>query len=102
MSPGQILQQVRAAVTRALASHPADVYLFGSWAHGRPTQASDIDIGILPRRPLPPRVLSTLREQLEESHVPYRVDVVDLAATDDLFRQAVIRQGIRWNDSSSA
>lgn len=81
-----------------LGRQPVKVYLFGSWARGKPSRHSDIDIGVVPMAPLPPGTLARLRERFEESHIPYRVDVVDLGATDRAFRDAVIRQGMAWND----
>jgi len=91
-----ILQEVRHVTQDVLRGHRVDVYLFGSWASGRSRQSSDIDVGVYAHRPLPPGALATLRERLEESHIPYRVEVVNLADTDEAFRETVIRQGIRW------
>ena len=94
----QTLQEVRQMTRTVLGRYPVKVYLFGSWAKGTPSRHSDIDVGIEPMTPLPPGVLATLRERFEESHVPYRVEVVDLSAADPTFREAVVRQGIPWND----
>lgn len=94
----QILQEVRQTTRAVLNPYPVKVYLFGSWAKGSPSPHSDIDVAIDPVRPLPPGTLATLRERFEENRIPYKVDVVDLGATDRTFREAVIRQGIPWND----
>lgn len=94
----QTLQEVRRMTRTVLGRYPVKVYLFGSWAKGTPSRHSDIDIGVDPLSPLPPGVLAVLRERFEESHIPYRVEVVDLGATDRSFRDAVIRQGMAWND----
>jgi len=90
------LQEVRGLIRQVLAAQDVDVYLFGSWVKGTHGSSSDIDIGIEPHTPLPPGTLAILRERLEESHIPYRVEVVDLTAVDEAFRAAVIREGIRW------
>ena len=94
----ETLQEVRRMTRTVLGRYPVKVYLFGSWAKGTPSRHSDIDVGIQPLTPLPPGVLATLRERLEESRVPYRVEVVDLSAADPMFREAVVRHGIPWND----
>jgi predicted nucleotidyltransferase len=94
----QVLQEVRQTTRAVLGPYPVKVYLFGSWARGNPSRHSDIDVAVDPIEPLPPGTLATLRERLEESHIPYRVEVVDLSATDRVFREAVIRQGVAWND----
>ena len=92
-----ILTEVRRVTQDVLRDYSVEVYLFGSWASGTPRHSSDIDVGVYARRPLPAGKLATLRERLEESHIPYRVEVVDLAATDAVFRNTVVRHGIRWS-----
>lgn len=89
--------EVRSIVERELRGHRVDVYLFGSWARGAPRRTSDIDVAVLPRGELPPMALSRLREALEESSVPYPVDVVDLRDASDEFRARVLREGVRWS-----
>jgi len=96
------LDHVRAIVQRTLGRRPVSVYLFGSWASGAPHQASDIDIAVDAAEPLPLEILARLREALEESTVPYRVDVVDLSDADAEFRERVRREGILWIASASA
>jgi predicted nucleotidyltransferase len=93
-----VLEHVRRITRATVGRYPAKVYLFGSWAQGIPTRHSDIDVGIEPLAPLPPGTLAILRERLEESHIPYRVEVVDLGTTDRAFREAVIRRSIPWSD----
>ena len=90
------LEQVRGLVLEALAPYPVRVYLFGSRATGPARRASDVDVAIDPREPLPPIVLSNLREALEESTIPYFVDVVDLHHADSEFRRRILSQGVPW------
>lgn len=91
------LREIQRIVREILNDQPVELYLFGSWARGDVRQASDIDIAVLPTGPLDPAVLATLRSALEESNVPYRVDVVDLRRTSDDFRRRVLEEGIRWS-----
>jgi hypothetical protein len=92
------LAEVRRIVLEVIGSENATIYLFGSWARGDATRTSDIDIAIEPLADLPRGAFARLRECLEESHVPYRVDVVDLRKTDPEFRHRVLTEGISWND----
>lgn len=92
------LEQVRRIVLDVVNKNNAKVYLFGSWARGEATRLSDIDVAIDPQVALPRGTLAHLRERLEESHVPYRVDVVDLTRTSPEFRQRVMTEGVLWND----
>ena len=56
-----------------------------------------IDIAIDPLRALPSVLLAELRERLEESEVPYDVDIVDLSAASPEIRASVEREGARWS-----
>jgi len=96
------LDQVEQVIRRALGARRTDVYLFGSWARGIQRPTSDIDVAIGASEPLPPGLLASLRETLEESTIPYRVDVVDLAEADPAFRERVQRDGRLWIASGNA
>lgn len=91
------LEEVRRIVMDVIGGGKATVYLFGSWARGEATPLSDIDVAIEPYTSLPPGTLARLRERLEESHVPYRVDVVDLRRADPALRRRVLAEGIQWS-----
>lgn len=88
--------QARAIVLRALAGREVRVFLFGSRARGEAHPASDIDIGVLPKEPLPRGLLAELREALEESAIPQTVDLVDLSEADPEFRARVLAEGVEW------
>lgn len=66
----------------------------------QPTRVRDPrgTLGTLARRPLPVGLLPALREALEESTIPQRVEVVDLSPTSADFAAAVKGQGIKWSD----
>ncbi len=70
------------------------VYLFGSRARGDNTPFSDVDLGIMSDRDISTE-LALLREAVEESCLPYKVDIVDLSRSGEL-REVVLKEGIRW------
>ena len=74
----QAIEELRQMVLKALREHDAAVWLFGSCARGEPRQHSDIDIGILSRDDLSSGFFAELAADMEESTIPYDVDVVDL------------------------
>ena len=82
---------------RELGVQTARLYLFGSRARGDATRASDVDIAILPDVPLEPGTLARIRDALEESTIPYEVEVVDLSSADESFRRKVLAEAIAWN-----
>jgi predicted nucleotidyltransferase len=74
----QAIEELRRVVLDALRRHEAGVWLFGFCARGDPRQHSDIDIAILPRDELPLGFFGVLQADIEESTIPYDVDLVDL------------------------
>jgi len=92
------LEEVKRIVLKGLRGQRAKVCLFGSRARGDAARFSDIDVGVLPLEPLPPGLLSAIREELEESNVPFRVDLVDLSDAGSTFREQVEKEGQLWTD----
>lgn len=92
------IAEVRRLVLGGLGPHRARVFLFGSRAAGGAREGSDVDVGVLPLEPLPPEVLAEIRDALEESTVPYHVDLVDLRLAPSGLRERVLREGIPWTD----
>ena len=83
-------------VLNTLGEHDAAVWLFGSCARGEARQHSDIDIAILPRDELPPGFFGELDADIEESTIPYDVDLVDLRRADAALVDEVRREGVKW------
>lgn len=94
------LDAVRRIVLGGLRGLRARVFLFGSRARGDHRATSDIDVAILPLEPIPPGVLAGIRETLEESHVPFFVDLIDLSEAPSGLREQALREGIEWTDSA--
>jgi uncharacterized protein len=98
----QYLRQAYEIIAAHMKDHPSRIYLFGSRASGTARTFSDCDIGIEPFRRLPVGLLSRLREKLEESHIPYVVEVIDLTQADEEFAQKVRDEGILWINTANA
>lgn len=90
------LDEVRRIVFRRLGAHAARVYLIGSCARGDWTRASDIDIAIEPLEPVPDLLVPAIRGDLEESDIPYVVDVLDMRWLDPAFVAQIRREGLPW------
>ena len=74
----QAIEELRRMVLDALGDHDAAVWLFGSCARGDVRHPSDIDVAIFPRGDFPSGFLQSLAADIEESTIPYDVDLVDL------------------------
>jgi predicted nucleotidyltransferase len=94
----QDIALVRRIIRRYLPPEMADVYLFGSRARGEARRFSDIDVAVKAKRPLPPGLLSLVREELEQSNCLLEVDLVDMNEAGETLVAAVSREGIPWND----
>jgi hypothetical protein len=68
------------------------VFLFGSRATGKAKENSDIDIGIISTSKDISKLISYLRERIENSNIPYKVDILDLSLTSEEFRQKVLKE----------
>jgi len=74
------------------------VYLFGSHAKGNAHKFSDIDIALSSDQPLPAHFITHLKEKIEDSTIPYTVDIIDLADVDETFRKKILAEAIEWKD----
>jgi uncharacterized protein len=92
------IEELRRMVLDALGGHDAAVWLFGSCARGDVRQHSDIDIAILPRDELPLGFFGELQADIEESTIPYDVDLVDLSYADHALLDEVRREGVPWRE----
>jgi predicted nucleotidyltransferase len=73
------------------------VFLFGSRAVGNAKPLSDIDIGILGLEPLPTIIKVDLESDLEESIVPYKIDLIDFYQVDKDFKKEALNTIQIWN-----
>jgi predicted nucleotidyltransferase len=87
------LAQITAILRRALGGKSCAAYLFGSRATGAAQPASDFDVAVLADEDIS-RELSAARDLLEESNIPFKVDLVDLRLAAPAFRRAAQAQGI--------
>ena len=90
------IAEVRRIVLHALGPFRARIHLVGSSARGNMQRRSDIDVAIDPIDPIPDLVFSQIRNTLEESDIPYRVDVFDLSREDDQFRTSLLDGAQSW------
>ena len=95
-SRARALERIREIIFQILGDRDVRVYLFGSSVTGRVRRSSDIDVAIDPQHVLPSALLAELRERLEESEVPYDVDIVDLSKASPEIRAGVEREGLVW------
>ncbi|MBR1885235.1 MAG: nucleotidyltransferase domain-containing protein [Schwartzia sp.] len=87
------IEAIRRMALEFLADTPGHVYLFGSWAKGTQRRCSDVDIAVEGGNP---GKIGALRELLEESTLPCRVDVVDMGFASESLREEIRKDGVAW------
>lgn len=90
---GRYLKILEAIFQSTLDGLQAEMYLYGSRAKGSDHASSDIDLAVK-STDLSPAVLSRIRESLYESHIPYKVDLIELDKIDEVLRKEVEKNGI--------
>ncbi len=75
-------------------NYDVKIYLFGSRAEGREKLYSDIDLAIETQEDIKQKIV-LLKEILENSNLPYKVDVVNLKDAPYL-KKTVKQKGKRW------
>ena len=91
------VEEVRRLVLEAIENREIAAYLIGSRARGDARPRSDIDVALDGHgQPIPKMLLAELRERLEESLIPFTVDVVDLAEASAGLRAAARQEGVNW------
>lgn len=90
-------KELKEIVFKHFLPYKYKVYLFGSRASGTNQPFSDYDIGILGKRKIPLSALSEIAEELDNSDIPYKVDIVDLKPASAEFRKAALENAILWN-----
>ncbi len=84
------LEKVLAILDRHVPGR--EVRAFGSRVAGKVKAFSDLDLAVLGAEPLTASVLADMREAFRESDLPFKVDVVDWAATRDSFRRIIAQE----------
>ena len=85
---------IREAVRGHFPKSTVKAFLFGSAVSKNRKKFFDIDLGLM--GPLTPVSLNALKEELEESTLPYKVDLVDFNKVDDSFRNNVFSGELIW------
>jgi len=78
-------QLIKEIIVRFLNPREYKVFLFGSRANNRARKFSDFDVGIQGKKPVSPKILTSIRDMLEESDLPYTVDVIDFSSVSKNF-----------------
>jgi len=77
-----------------LKKHGAQVWIFGSRARGDYRQFSDLDVLYSLSGPLPSGLIAKINEDMENSDLPIKIDIVSLEDLAESYRQNVLTDRI--------
>lgn len=89
--------ELKKIVKDFLKTEDVKIFLFGSRARQDHNLFSDVDIGVFPGDKSAWRKIMFLKERIEESNIPYRVEFVNLKEVSDDFKNEVLKDAISWN-----
>ena len=90
-------KSIKEIIFRHLTDDKWWVFLFGSRTAQINSQRADYDVGLFSQNSsLPLLVMSKIEGELEESNIPYIVDIVDFSKVDDNFKKVAGRKVILW------
>lgn len=86
------LEQIRDILRKHLPDRK--VAAFGSRVTGSAKPFSDLDLVVMGEQPIPTAALANLREELDESDLPFKVDLVEWASTASSFRKIIEQHAV--------
>ena len=81
-----------------LANEKVKIFLFGSRARKSNYPFSDIDIGIIPYGKIDENKLTLIKEKIENSNIPYKVEIINFNNTSEDFRKEALKDIEIWKD----
>jgi predicted nucleotidyltransferase len=87
------LEKVRAILRKYIPD--MDICAFGSRVTGNAEDYSDLDIAVLGDNGIDFNVYTRLKEEFEESDLPFRVDIVDYSKVSPEFKKSYPEQANR-------
>ena len=69
------------------------VGVFGSRYNGTAKKYSDLDLIIFGKNRLSQKIISEIREDFEDSDIPFRIDIIDWNAISHEFQRVILREG---------
>lgn len=90
------MNQIKSVIKEELADREISVILFGSRATGKDRIASDVDIALKAKTPIDRQLLLRIKDRLEDSTIPYRVDLVDWSRVSESVQNDIDTKGRIW------
>lgn len=83
---------IQKKVRKYLPDKDLSVFIFGSRATNDNLRYSDVDIGIMGKEKIKGNLLTAIEEELENSRLPYRINLVDFQNVSSDFKKVALRK----------
>ncbi len=83
-------KEIKDIILRFLNPEEYRLFIFGSRATGKAQKYSDYDIGLLGKKSLSSRTKVLIEEALENSDLPYKVEIVDFSLVSPNFKKVAL------------
>ncbi len=80
-------KEIKNIIFQFLDPKEYQLFIFGSRATGKAQKYSDYDVGIRGKKSLSSKTKILIEEALEESDLPYKVDLVDFSLVSPNFKK---------------
>lgn len=92
------LLELKRLVLDSLKDEKVKIFLFGSRARSDNFTVSDVDIGYIPKDNFNERKITFLKDKIENSHIPYKVEIVNFNLVSEEFKQEALKDIEVWKD----
>lgn len=83
------LEHVKSIINSHLQDSNLKIYVFGSRVRGNAKKYSDLDVALKAASKIDFNKMSRIEIELEETTIPYKVDVIDLNNISDTFKKCI-------------
>ncbi|MBI2996472.1 MAG: nucleotidyltransferase domain-containing protein [Candidatus Melainabacteria bacterium] len=92
---------VKKIVLENIPKDKFNIFLFGSRVREKHRQRADIDIGVKGNTKLDKKIIWEIKDTIEESIVPYKVDIIDFVDVNPEFKEEALKDIKIWNKVES-
>lgn len=92
------LSRLEKMIVGFLKDEKVRVVLFGSRSRGDNKLYSDVDVGVIPYGKFDKSKITKLNEMIENSTIPYKVEIVNFNEVSKEFKKEVLKDALIWKD----
>lgn len=83
----KLKRELKNITAKYLADGSYRLFFFGSRVTEKGNEKSDIDVGIEGKKPIPAKMLSKIKEEIENLPILYKIEIVDFANVSPDFKK---------------